>query len=77
GVRTELTVALDRLAAAHDVDRTTVALTFCLAQAPRPVVIVGSQNVSRLRRYPDALALELSRDEIYTIVEASEGTRPL
>ncbi|MDH4117297.1 MAG: aldo/keto reductase [Acidimicrobiia bacterium] len=77
GVRTELTVALDRLAAAHDVDRTTVALAFCLAQAPRPVVIVGSQNVSRLRRYPDALALELSRDEIYTIVEASEGTRPL
>jgi aryl-alcohol dehydrogenase-like predicted oxidoreductase len=75
GIRTDLTVALDRIAAAHGVGRSTIALAFALAQAAAPVVIVGTQRPERLAEARAALAVELQREEMYRIVEASEATR--
>lgn len=75
GVRTELSVALDRVAANHGVSRSTAALAFALAQAPRPVVIVGTQRVERLAEASAALQVSLERNEIYTMIEASEAVK--
>ncbi len=73
GIRTDLTVALDRVAAAHGVSRSTIALAFALAQAPSPVVIVGTQRPDRLSEARAALDVRMEREQMYRIIEASEG----
>jgi predicted oxidoreductase len=75
GIRMGLSVALDRVAAAHDVGRATIALAFALAQAAAPVVLVGSQRSERLVEARAALDVRLQREEIYTIIEAAEGAK--
>jgi predicted oxidoreductase len=75
GVRTELSMALDKVAAEHGVTRATIALAFGLVQAPRPIVIVGSQRPERLREAAAALEVSLDRHQIYSIIEASEGEK--
>jgi predicted oxidoreductase len=72
-VRTELMLEIDALAARESVDRTVVALAFVLAHPSRPVAIVGSQKPERLRAATAALDVSLSRDDLYTLIEASEG----
>ncbi|MDX1447444.1 MAG: aldo/keto reductase [Acidimicrobiia bacterium] len=76
GIRTDLGVVLDRIAGREGVDRAAVALAFVLAHPSRPIAIVGSQNPERLRSSVDALGVELSRQDVYDLVQASEG-RPL
>lgn len=73
GIRTELSVALDRVAAREEVDRATVALAFVLAHPSRPVAIVGSQSPERLRGSIRALDVKLDRRDLYELIEASEG----
>ncbi len=73
GVRTELMLELDALAARESVDRTAIALAFVLAHPSRPVAIVGSQKPERLRSATAALDVSLTRDDLYTLIEASEG----
>lgn len=73
GIRTDLGVALDRIAGREGVDRAAVALAFVLAHPSRPVAIVGSQNPERLRASTTALDVELSRQDVYDLVQASEG----
>lgn len=73
GIRTELGQALDRIAGREGVDRAAVALAFVLAHPSRPIAIVGSQNPERLRAATDALDVELSRQDVYDLVQASEG----
>lgn len=73
GLRTELTVEIDGIAGRLDVDRSAVALAFVLAHPSKPVAIVGSQRPERLRSSMEALEVVLDRDDVYTIIEASEG----
>jgi predicted oxidoreductase len=73
GIRTELSFALDRLAGREGVDRAAIALAFVLAHPSRPVAIVGSQSPERLRNATAALSVTLDRDDVYTLLEASEG----
>lgn len=73
GIRTELIQALDRIAAGHGCDRSAVALAFVLAHPSRPVAIVGSQRVERLREATKAVTVDLTRSDLYDLVEASEG----
>jgi predicted oxidoreductase len=75
GIRTELSVALDRVAAREEVDRASVALAFVLAHPSRPVAIVGSQNPERLRASVRALDVKLDRQDLYELIEASEGQK--
>lgn len=73
GIRTELSVALDRLAGREGVGRAAVALAFVLAHPSRPVAIVGTQSRERLREATDALRVQLDRRDVYDLVQASEG----
>lgn len=76
GLGEELRTVLDDLAAARDAGRSAVALAFVLAHPSRPVAIVGTQNVERLRWAAAASLIHLDRTDVYRIIEASEG-RPL
>lgn len=73
GVRPDLLAELDRLAEREDVDRAAVAMAFVLAHPAAPVAIVGSQNPERIVASTAALDVELSRQDVYAIIEASEG----
>lgn len=73
GLRTELGVALDRIAGREGTDRASVALAFVLAHPSRPVAIIGSQSPDRLRQATAALEVSLDRNDLYDIIEASEG----
>lgn len=73
GMRRELLVVLDEIAAREGVDRSTVALAFVLAHPSGPVAILGTQTTQRLRDAQKALEVHLDRVDVYRIVEASEG----
>ena len=73
GMRRELLVVLDELAAREGVDRATIALAFVLAHPSGPVAILGTQTPQRLRDAQRALEVHLDRIDCYRIVEASEG----
>lgn len=69
----ELIELLDTIAAREGVDRAAVAVAFVLAHPARPVAIIGTQNADRIRSATDALAVTLTRADVYGIVQASEG----
>jgi predicted oxidoreductase len=69
----ELTTTLDELAAREGVDRATLAIAFVLAHPAAPVAIVGTMDVERIRRAPAALSVRLGREDVYALVQASEG----
>ena len=73
GLRTELSVALDRLAHREGTDRASIALAFVLAHPSGPVAIVGSQNPDRLSAATAAFDVALDRADVYALVQASEG----
>lgn len=69
----ELIELLDSIAGRENVDRAAVAVAFVLAHPARPVAIIGTQNVDRIRSATDALGITLTRADVYGIVQASEG----
>ena len=73
GVRPELLSTLDRLAQREHVDRAAVCVAFVLAHPTAPVAIVGTQQADRLASLHAALGVHLDRNDVYDIVEASEG----
>lgn len=73
GIRSELIQALDRIATGHGCDRSAVALAFVLAHPSAPVAIVGTQRAERLEEAAMALTVELTRSDLYDLIEASEG----
>jgi len=73
GVRPELLDVIDALAAREGVDRATIALAFVLAHPAAPVAIIGSQTPERITASSAAFGVELSRHDVYDIVQASEG----
>ena len=72
-VRTELLAVLDRLAERESVDRAAVCVAFVLAHPTAPVAIVGTQQPERLESLQAALGVHLDRNDVYDIIEASEG----
>jgi 6-dehydroglucose reductase len=64
---------LDGIAAAHDARRSDVALAFVLMHPAQPIVLLGTQTPARLKAATRALDIELSRQEWYSIIEASRG----
>ena len=72
-VRPELLATLDRLAEREGVDRAAVCVAFVLAHPTAPVAIVGTQQPERLESLQAALRVQLDRNDVYDIVEASEG----
>ena len=72
-VRPELLEVLDSLAAREGVDRAAIAIAFVLAHPAAPVAIIGSQNPERIAGTTAALDVELTRTDVYAIIQASEG----
>ena len=75
GTRPELLAVLDRLADREGVDRAALAVAFVLAHPSRPVALLGTQRPERLRRLAPATGVSLDRNDVYDIIEASEGAR--
>ena len=75
GVAPALVNVLDDLAARKSCSREAVALAFVLAHPSRPVAIVGTQSPERLSNLASATGVTLSRAEMYSIIEASEGRK--
>jgi predicted oxidoreductase len=73
GVRPELLDVLDRLAGREGVDRSVIALAFVLAHPSAPIAIIGSQHPERIAASTAALGVELDRNDVYAIIQASEG----
>ncbi len=73
GVRPELLQVIDTLAAREQVDRAAIALAFVLAHPAAPIAIIGSQTPERIAASTAALDVELSRTDVYDIIQASEG----
>ena len=67
---------LDELAAREGVERSIMALAFVLAHPSRPVCIIGTQTPARIAGALAALDVTLDRNDVYDLIEASEG-RPL
>jgi predicted oxidoreductase len=68
-----LLATLDALAAREGTTRANVALAFVLAHPSRPLAILGTQRPDRIIESLGALDVRLSRQDVYEIVEASEG----
>lgn len=73
GLRTELSTKIDELAERENTDRASIALAFILAHPARPVALVGSQSIKRLKAAQKATEINLTRADIYALIEAAEG----
>ncbi|MBT8250278.1 MAG: aldo/keto reductase [Acidimicrobiia bacterium] len=71
--RSELIETLDRLAEREGVDRASIALAFILAHPSTPIPIIGSQKPDRIASSTKAFDVNLDRNDVYDIIEASEG----
>jgi len=74
GIRPELAAVIGELAAREGVDRAAIAYAFVLCHPARPVAVIGTQNPMRIVAAGDALRVTLTRSDLYSIIEASEGT---
>ena len=72
--REEAVVALiDAKAGETGVDRAAVACSWIMAHPARPIPIVGTQNVERIKTISDAYKPRWTRAEWYAVLEASMG----
>jgi len=72
-VRPELITVLDQLAQRENVSRSAIAIAFVLAHPSRPVAIVGTQNPARIDELAKATTVSLTRTDVYSIIQASDG----
>jgi predicted oxidoreductase len=73
GVPHGLVSTLDRIATREGVTRATLCIAFVLAHPSAPVAVLGSMNLERIRGAASALEVRLAREDVYAIVQASEG----
>ena len=73
GIRPGLIELLDELSVRESVDRATIAIAFILANPAEPIPIVGTQQTSRLRELAKATGVNLTREDVYNLIEASDG----
>ncbi len=76
GVAPELLAKIDELAQREGVSRATLAVAFVLAHPSKPVPLLGSQSPQRLEDQAGALQVRLEREDVYALVQLSDG-RPL
>ena len=68
-----LIATLDELAEREGVDRAAICYAFVLAHPSAPVALLGTQSPDRLRAAVAALDVTLDRNDVYRIVQDSEG----
>ncbi len=64
---------MDRIAAAHGVDRAAVAVAFLLRHPARILPVMGTNALPRIAAIADALKVSLSRTEWFQLYEAALG----
>ncbi len=67
---------LDELVRLYGTSRTAIALAFVMRHPSNPIPIVGTQNPARIAAATDALSVNLSRTDWYSLVVAAQG-KPL
>ncbi len=72
---TAVAAALDAVADAHGVSRTAATYSWIMAHPSRPIPIVGSQNVDRIREAADAHKVRWTRESWYAVLVASRGEK--
>ncbi|CAI8212535.1 MAG: Oxidoreductase YdhF [Alphaproteobacteria bacterium] len=72
-MQSELMAKIDKLAARENTDRAGIALAFVLAHPAAPIAIIGAQNLDRIKAVTQALSVCLTRQDVYALIEASEG----
>jgi predicted oxidoreductase len=68
-----VSAALDSVAAAHKVSRTSVAYAWVKTHPSRPIALIGSQNLDRILETREVSTFELTAAEWYQILVASRG----
>jgi predicted oxidoreductase len=71
----KVNAALDKVAKAHGVSRTAIALAWLLQHPSGIIPIVGSTNPVHIREAVRAAEVALSREEWYRLLEAARGER--
>ena len=66
---------LDLLAEREEVSRAAVVLAWILAHPSRPIPILGTQRLDRIRDSADAFKVHLSRRDWYAVLESAQGER--
>ena len=64
---------LDAKAAEYGVSRAAATYSWVMAHPARPIPIVGTQNVERIREIPQAFAPRWTRAEWYAVLQTSMG----
>ncbi|HUN05854.1 MAG TPA: aldo/keto reductase [Aggregatilineales bacterium] len=64
---------LERIAAAHGVAPDVIALAWVLAHPSKPLPVLGTGNLDRIRASVQALTVTLDRQEWFALWEASAG----
>ena len=64
---------LDAKAAEYGVSRAAATYSWVMAHPARPIPIVGTQNVDRIKEIPQAFAPRWSRAEWYAVLQTSMG----
>jgi predicted oxidoreductase len=74
--RTDAVIAaLDAVAVRAGTARAAVAYAWIMAHPARPVPLIGSQNLARIREARGAYAVHMTRQEWYRILVAARGER--
>ena len=77
-VRTEAVIAaLDVVARRAGAARAAVVYAWIMAHPARPIPIIGTQNLARIREARSAYAVHITREEWYRILVAARGARML
>lgn len=66
---------LDAKAGEYGVSRAAATFSWVMAHPARPIPIVGTQNVARIREIPQALAPRWTRAEWYAVLQTSMGEK--
>lgn len=66
---------LDAKAADYGVSRAAATYSWVMAHPARPIPIVGTQNVGRIREIPQAFAPRWTRAEWYAVLQLSMGEK--
>ena len=73
GLNPDLVAKMDELAERESVSRATLALAWILAHPSRPVPLLGTQSAARLESQAQAVGVNLDREDVYALFQASDG----
>jgi predicted oxidoreductase len=69
--------AMDAIAAAEGVDRAAVAVAWLLAHPARIMPVMGTNTISRIKGFSDALAVDMTRTQWFELYTAALGDEVL